>query len=49
MDKEYIFECSSCGEECTVISHTGGVPEICPYCGGDLDNDNNDEDYGDDD
>lgn len=47
MDKEYELECSECGEDFTVISHSGGVPEMCPYCGSDMDNSNND-DYEDD-
>lgn len=49
MDKEYVLECSDCGEEFTVISHTGGTPEICTFCGADLDNDhdNDEEEYDD--
>lgn len=38
--------CNSCDEEFRVISDTGTFVEYCPFCGGDIINDEDeDEDY----
>lgn len=48
MDKEYNYTCGDCDAEFTIISHTGEKPEVCPFCGSDLENERrNDEDEDD--
>ncbi len=46
-EKEFNLECDSCGSSATIVydSSTGYHPEICPFCGEMLlENDGEDED-----
>lgn len=45
--KDWI-ECQSCWAEFKIISDVDQLPEFCPYCGTDIDTDE-DDDYEEDD
>ncbi len=38
MEKEWHYECSHCGTAFTIITNSNEKPEVCPFCGNDLDN-----------
>lgn len=45
--KEYEFICASCTAEFTILTTEEAIPETCPFCGDDLENEVSDieEDY----
>lgn len=47
-DKEYNFECSSCGVAFTIITADSDDPVSCPFCQEDLETDRDNDDNEDD-
>jgi peptide subunit release factor 1 (eRF1) len=44
-DKEYEFECPTCGSRFTIITSETDKPVHCPFCASALDDEEADDDY----
>lgn len=47
-DKEYNFDCSSCGVAFTLITQDTDKPMSCPFCSEDLQTDRDSDEYEED-
>jgi Zinc ribbon domain. len=41
--KEYSYNCNGCGNSYTIITDSEEAPEVCPFCGEDLDNERDED------
>ena len=46
-EKEYEFECSTCGSKFIIITSETDKPVHCPFCAADLENEKDDDDHSD--
>ena len=49
MDKEFEFQCENCGTDFTISTPDDAKPEICPFCGDDLNTEYDDYESPDED